>query len=52
MVNSKGAPERPAKASKGLDASKQASRQGGLIRPYQDHLGGLERPFKRHFKGL
>ena len=28
----------------------QASRQGGLIRPYQDHVGGLDKPFKKGFK--
>ena len=35
---------------------KQAPRQGGVDRPYQDHLGGLdkayERPLNKFFKGL
>ena len=32
----------------------QASTQGGLIRPYQDHLSGLDRAFERPWplKGL
>jgi hypothetical protein len=29
---------------------KQASRQGGLDRPYQDHLGGLDKAYERHLK--
>ena len=27
-------------------ALEQASRQGGLDRPYQDHLGGLDKAYK------
>jgi hypothetical protein len=30
----------------------QASTQGGLIRPYQDHLGGLDTAFKKPLTGL
>ena len=31
---------------------RQASRQGGLDRPYQDHLGGLDKAYKMRLKGL
>lgn len=30
----------------------QASRQGGLVRPHQDHLGGLDTAFKRPLKAF
>ena len=39
-----------------IEALLQASKQGGLERPYQDNLGGLDkaykRPSKQPFKGL
>ena len=33
-----------------ISPSKQASRQGGLDRPDQDHLGGLDKAYKRPLK--
>ena len=31
---------------------RQASRQGGLDRPYQNHLGGLGKGYKKPLKSL